>query len=299
MRTARAREPIRPPDARSAAERRRAATACATPSSGATIYLGHLDLIRHLPRIFRRAGLRAVTTPRGFHPKPELSFGPALGLGIPSLGEVLDVKLSEDVDADTLLRRLQAVTLGGIRFTGAVRLRDDDRALGRVLTAANFAALLPAGAGEAWVAQALARFAGGQPLPVLRPGSGDPKKVTLGRTVEVRRSLLAVDRPSPAVLADLQRDLPVTGPVLTFSVAISHEGSARPVEVLEALAGPEAADAASFVRVSLSAHGPGEAGVDPLDLPALRARTPRGRQDGGKCGKAAQRSAIEPADHSG
>jgi hypothetical protein len=185
------------------------------------------------------------------------------------------VKLSEEVDPDSLLRRLQAVTLGGIHFTGAVRLRDDDRALGRVLSAANFAALLPAGSGDAWLAQALERHAGGQPLPVLRPGSDDPKKVTLGRTVEVRRSLLALEQASPALLARLERDLSVPGPVLAFSVVISHEGSARPVEVVEALAGPEAVDAASFVRVSLSAHGPGEAGVDPLDLAALRARTPR------------------------
>jgi hypothetical protein len=94
--------------------------------------------------------------------------------------------------------------------------------------------------------------------------------------VEVRRSLLAAEAASPALLEQLQRDLPVPGPVLSFSVAISHEGSARPIEVVQALAGPEAADAASFVRVSLTAHGPGAAGVDPLDLPALRARTASG-----------------------
>ena len=144
-----------------------------------------------------------------------------------------------------------------------------------MLSSANFAALLPAGPGEAWVSEALDRYSGGAPLPVLRRNSAEQKKVTLDRTVEVRKSLLAVNRASPRLMAGLQRDLEVNGPVLTFSVAISHEGSARPVEVLQALAGPEAADAASFVRVSLSAHGPGEAGVDPLDLPALRARTPR------------------------
>ena len=57
---------------------------------GRVAYLGHLDLVRHLPRIFRRAGLELFYSV-GFHPKPELSFGPALGLGIPSLGELLDV----------------------------------------------------------------------------------------------------------------------------------------------------------------------------------------------------------------
>jgi hypothetical protein len=36
--------------------------------------------------------------------------------------------------------------------------------------------------------------------------------------------------------------------------------------------------------VSLSAHGPGEAGVDPLDLPALRARSASAERDNRKTG---------------
>ena len=74
---------------------------------GRIAYLGHLDLIRHLPRVFRRAGLEVFYSV-GFHPKPELSFGPALGLGIPSLGELLDVKLIDRVPAAELVRRLLA-----------------------------------------------------------------------------------------------------------------------------------------------------------------------------------------------
>ena len=65
---------------------------------GHVAYLGHLDLVRHLPRIFRRAGLEIYYSV-GFHPKPDLSFGPALGLGIPSLGEVMDVRLLDELDA--------------------------------------------------------------------------------------------------------------------------------------------------------------------------------------------------------
>ena len=70
-------------------------------------------------------------TRSGFHPKPELSFGPALGLGIPSLGELVDVKLVDDVAPDELLRRLARVTLDGIEFLEAARLGPADRAVGR------------------------------------------------------------------------------------------------------------------------------------------------------------------------
>ena len=56
----------------------------------------------HLPA--RRAASSFYSM--GFHPKPELSFGPALGLGIPSLGELVDVTLIDDLTPDELLRRL-------------------------------------------------------------------------------------------------------------------------------------------------------------------------------------------------
>src|SRR6185369_5749513 len=85
---------------------------------GRVAYLGHLDLVRHLPRIFRRAGFELYYSV-GFHPKPELSFGPALGLGIPSLGELLDVSLIDDVTPDELLQRLGPVTLDGVELLGA------------------------------------------------------------------------------------------------------------------------------------------------------------------------------------
>jgi radical SAM family uncharacterized protein len=63
---------------------------------GRAAFLGHLDLVRLLSRTFRRADLPLAMT-RGFSPKPRLSFGPALGLGVPSLGEVMDVDLEHVV----------------------------------------------------------------------------------------------------------------------------------------------------------------------------------------------------------
>ncbi|HWU91264.1 MAG TPA: TIGR03960 family B12-binding radical SAM protein, partial [Kofleriaceae bacterium] len=63
---------------------------------GRAAFLGHLDLARLLARSFRRADLTPAMT-RGFSPKPRLAFGPALGLGIPSLGELVDVDLEHAV----------------------------------------------------------------------------------------------------------------------------------------------------------------------------------------------------------
>jgi radical SAM family uncharacterized protein/radical SAM-linked protein len=238
---------------------------------GRTIYLGHLDLIRHLPRVFRRAGFELFYS-EGFHPKPELSFGPALGLGIPSFGEILDVKMVGEVDPLILQRGLQAVTLEGLDFTGAARLTEQDKNLGRVLSGAEYAAWLPAGTAAA----AVARFEAGEPLSVLRPGSGDKGGRKPGRRVDVRQSLHAVGLPSEATVARLVTDLGwPAGDIVTFRVAITTQGSARPREVVESLVSEEAAANAAFARIGLRAcGGPAERGLDPLDLVGMRAHAP-------------------------
>ena len=99
---------------------------------GRAAFLGHLDLMRLLSRSFRRADLPLAVT-RGYSPKPRISFGPALGLGVPSLGELLDVDLEHvvpgvkswdvvddslrvELSAEEVLDRLAAVCPPGIEI---------------------------------------------------------------------------------------------------------------------------------------------------------------------------------------
>jgi len=234
---------------------------------GHTPYLGHLDLIRHLPRIFRRAGFELFYSV-GFHPKPELSYGPALGLGVPSLAELLDVTLVYDLPPPALLARLAEVTLPGITFLDATRLGPNDRALGRVITSSEFAARLP-GAGDAEAA--CARFASGAPLAVKRESDRGP--AGLGRAVDVRRTLLAPEAfEDPALRRRL--DWEPGGSLLRFRVAVTTEGSARPAEVIASLCGAEAVDAAELARLGLWG-GEGGALVDPLRAVAAARRAAR------------------------
>src|SRR5262249_8097702 len=60
--------------------------------TGRAAYQSHLDLVRLVPRVFRRAQIGMYYS-QGFHPKPEMVFGPALALGIATLDEYVDVKL--------------------------------------------------------------------------------------------------------------------------------------------------------------------------------------------------------------
>jgi radical SAM family uncharacterized protein/radical SAM-linked protein len=231
---------------------------------GSAAFLAHLDLVRHLPRAFRRAGLEIYYS-KGFHPKPGLSFGPALGLGIRSLGEYLDVKLVENLTAEEILRRLQAVSPPGIEFLAAAALGDGDPPLGRVLTAAHYAVRLAEGHS---VGAAVALWNSNAPLMATRRERSDSQRPDRGNTMDVRKSIVFARVASAEecrVLADKFGWPAEEGSVLIFGLVVSALGSARPVEVIEGFFGEGVAEGCEIVRTWLCATA-GGGKVDPLEV---------------------------------
>ena len=221
---------------------------------GPAAFLAHLDLVRHLPRAFRRAGLEIYYS-KGFHPKPGLSFGPALGLGIPSLGEWLDVKLVENLTVDEILRRLRLVSPPGIEFLAAEALADGDPPLGRVITEARYAVRLREGLSAS---AAASRWNAGEPLLATRRERSDSRRPDRGNSVDVRKSIVFARTASAEERRILAEKLgwPEDGErVLAFSLAVSAQGSARPVEVIEAFFGEGAAEVCEIVRTGLGPVG--------------------------------------------
>ena len=68
-------------------------------------YIGHLDLHSLWERAMRRADLPLAYS-QGFHPQPKISLAAALPLGFSSRGEVLDVRLKEDVAVEHITKQL-------------------------------------------------------------------------------------------------------------------------------------------------------------------------------------------------
>ncbi len=200
---------------------------------GASALLGHLDLIRELGRVIRRAGVRLYYT-EGFHPKPSMSFGPALSLGVMSIDEYVDVKLVEPPNSHDLLQRLNRAAAGGLEFLGAAPLAPGARPLGRLIVGARYrialaAPLVERQGGEPWLAARVRAFMARESQQVTRRVKG------IGRTIDVRsvvRSLaLASDREQPL------EELGIAGNfyVLDVELAISERGSAKIGEVLQGI----------------------------------------------------------------
>ena len=74
---------------------------------GRLAFLSHLETIRSVERIIRRAQLPYAVT-EGFNPHMKIAFGPALPVGAGSEGEYVDVRLKDFVAPPEALARLQA-----------------------------------------------------------------------------------------------------------------------------------------------------------------------------------------------
>lgn len=99
-------------------------------------YIGHLDLHRLWERAMRRADL-PITYSQGFHPQPKISLAAALPLGFSSRGEVLDVRLNEELPVEEITSRLRESLPPDIKIINVENVDEREPALQtQVLSAA-------------------------------------------------------------------------------------------------------------------------------------------------------------------
>ena len=230
---------------------------------GAAAYLSHLDVIRALPRVFRRLAI-PLHYSQGFHPKPEMVFGPALSLGVASLCEVVDVKIDADVVDQGLLEALSASSQPGLRFVGGARLDAKGPSVAKVLDAARYVVAVPRTflqgvGGEAWVRGRLAvARAAETDLTVTRRIDG------VGKKVDVRRFLRSIDIGGARAHAELARAGTAGAFVaLEVDVDVTNAGGVKISEVVEAVFRGDDLPHAS-VRTALGARSPAGDIVSPL-----------------------------------
>ena len=78
-------------------------------------YISHLDFVRTYNRTMRRAGL-PVAFSEGFNPHPLLGFALPLSVGYTSECELLEFSLTEELDCEEIMGRLNSVIPNGIKI---------------------------------------------------------------------------------------------------------------------------------------------------------------------------------------
>jgi radical SAM-linked protein len=230
---------------------------------GPSALLSHLDVLRALPRTFRRVGLPLFYS-TGFHPKPDFVFAPALSLGVSSTCEVADVKLTCDVDPASVLEALSAASPDGLDFFAGVRLGPGDRAVSRVIDTARYAVAIPTSVldslgGAEWLRARVTEAMAAPELRVKRTIEG------IGKWVDVREYLRALEIDTPASIAAVGRaGLLGRFVVVSVDLEIRGSGAIKIGEVVEALAGTSDLPHRA-VRFGLGSWSVGEV-VSPFDL---------------------------------
>ncbi len=219
---------------------------------GTLAFLSHLDLVRLLPRMFRRARLELAFS-RGFRPQPRMSFGPALALGMTALEDVVECDLLLDASADDmsgdldddrrraiahdLTLRLREVAPPGMEVLEARIVAPGERRLGELVAGADFSVQLEARQLEALrtnLPEILARdelWVTRQVKPPRKKARGRAKPVPLAtKEVDVRPFLVStrVDEEEGRLSFRLGRD--------------ERGASARPREIVALLVGEPVAD---------------------------------------------------------
>ncbi|MCC6215504.1 MAG: TIGR03960 family B12-binding radical SAM protein [Polyangiaceae bacterium] len=240
--------------------------------TGPAALLGHLDLGRELGRTLRRAGLRIAYT-QGYHPKADLSFGPALSLGIASLDEHVDARLLDAPGVDEVLARLAGAAAPGLRFLAAARLGPQDAGISRVVRGAEYVVAVEPVAGDPVPAARRVEAFLARSEAVVERVVADRRK-----SVDVRAYVERLTLGDDAALAALDAaGVPAPGVVLCARMAITQAGAAKVSELVQAVFGAPRPHRAARVRLFgeggralLEVTGPGR------DPPAEGAGASRG-----------------------
>lgn len=231
---------------------------------GRLIALSHLEVMTAIIRAVRRAGLPMAFS-QGYHPKPRVSFGPALPVGVASRAEYVDLELVGARDAKEVGERLAAALPGGLTLLDATRIDPRTPSLSESVRSVHYRVEFP----EGWSPEALARriedfHSAGQSVVrrTAPPRSRDKK----------RNQRPKASREREIDLKEIVTHLSMEGPGrVAFSLKADPSGSAKPAEVLAAVFG----DGAVPRGVRILKEGVSFARTTPGGPTGFRPRSPR------------------------
>jgi radical SAM-linked protein len=98
-------------------------------------FIGHLDVMRFFQKVMRRADI-PIAFSGGFSPHMIMSFANPLGVGVTSDGEYFDIELTEEIDMQAAVARMNETVVEGIEIVNMVPISDDKKQTGMSIVAA-------------------------------------------------------------------------------------------------------------------------------------------------------------------
>ncbi len=182
-------------------------------------FISHLEYIRTIERAIRRAQLPAAYS-EGFNPHMKFSLASALGVGVVSYTEFVEIELYEDVDILEAAEALAKALPRGIRVLMADRVENHHAALMAQAAGARYRITLPY-AGP--IDEALAAFADRESLMFKKAA---PKTREGFKEIDVKFYISELEAVSHGGKL-----------VLSFTCKITPSGSMKAVDLLNALNG--------------------------------------------------------------
>ena len=106
--------------------------------TGATSFVGHLDLMKIFERAARRAGLPLLYS-QGYNPRPMLVFALPLSVGTDTTGDYVDIAMSVPVDPEEFTEKMAPELPEGLEIMSARSIGEPKKSIMSLVTAASYA----------------------------------------------------------------------------------------------------------------------------------------------------------------
>ena len=180
-------------------------------------FISHLEYVRTIERAIRRAKLPAAYS-EGFNPHLKFSLASALGVGVVSYTEFVEIELAEPVEIEAAARALDKALPRGIRVLAADAVANNTAALMAEAAGASYVVTLPY---DKDISEAVANY---NDVVELLFKKAAPKRKEKFKEIDVKFYI-------PEITVELKDGKTI----FSFECKITPTGSMKAVDLLNAL----------------------------------------------------------------
>lgn len=182
-------------------------------------FIAHLDYARAVERAIRRANLPAAYS-EGFNPHMKLAFASALGVGVASEAEYVDIELKKDIEPKTVLTMLGSTLPPGIKLKRAKYIPASSQALMAVVNLAQYNIIvpIPVNVDIAAIKESISKFNSAQEVLFTRQSPKGKKEISVKEFVKKIEVRVYEDKLN-----------------LDFECIITAKGTIKPSEIIDVL----------------------------------------------------------------